>query len=181
LSFLARRGFAARQQERPAALGVGFATGAASREANSKRIQKKRSIEMRKALYAVSIAALAAALATPALANPPRQRDKVAPAVGVAGGTALGIGLTEGWIGPTVATAALPTAAVGAAAVGGVAGIGGVALVDAAIQPCAGFHAMLDLNEQYCAQQNAQQIALQEQESGMWPTRGVRHTRHYVR
>jgi hypothetical protein len=180
LSFLARRGFAARRQERPAALGVGFAMGAASREANSKRIQK-RSIEMRKALYAVSIAALTAALATPALADPPRHRDSVAPAVGVAGGTVLGLGLTEGWIGSTVAGAALPTAAVGAAAVGGVAGIGGVALVDAAIQPCAGFHAMLDLNEQYCAQQNAQQIALQEQESGMWPTRGARHTRHYVR
>jgi hypothetical protein len=136
---------------------------------------------MRKALCLVSIAALTAALATPALADPPRQRDYVAPAVGVAGGTVLGLGLTEGWIGPTVATAALPVTVAGAAAVGGVAGIGGVALVDAAVQPCAGFHAMLDLNQQYCAQQNAQQIAFQEEESGMWPAHRARHTRHYVR
>jgi hypothetical protein len=136
---------------------------------------------MRKALYAVSIVALAAALATPALADPPRQRDYVAPAAGVVGGTVLGLGLTEGWIGPTVAGAALPTAAAGAAVVGGVAGIGGIALVDAAIQPCAGFHALLDLNQQYCARQNAQQIAFQEEESGMVPARGIRHSRRYVR
>ncbi len=136
---------------------------------------------MRKALYAVSIAALAAALATPALADPPRQRDYVAPAVGVVGGTVMGLGLTEGWWGPTIAGTTFPTTVAGAAAVGGVAGIGGVALVDAAIQPCAGFHAMLDLNQQYCAQQNAQQIAFQEEESGMWPAHRARHTPHYVR
>jgi hypothetical protein len=136
---------------------------------------------MRKALTAISVAALTAALAMPAFADPPRQHDYVAPAAGVAGGTVLGLGLTEGWIGPTVAGAALPTTAVGAAAVGGVAGIGGVALVDAAVQPCAGFHAILDLNQQYCAQQNAQMIALQEEESGMRPAHRTRHVRHYVR
>jgi len=137
---------------------------------------------MRKALFAVSIAALAAALTMPAQAAT-RQRDYVAPAAGVVGGTVIGLGLTEAWWGasPAIAGAALPTTAVGAAAIGGVAGIGGVALVDAAVQPCAGFHAMLDLNQQYCAQQNAQQIALQEEESGMWPRHGARHTRHYVR
>lgn len=138
---------------------------------------------MRKALYAISIAALAAGLATPALADPPRQRDNVAPVAGVVGGTVIGLGLSEAWWGasPAIAGAALPTSALGAAAIGGVAGIGGVALVDAAIQPCAGFHAMLNLNEQYCAQQNAQQIALQERESGMWPAHQARHARHYVR
>ena len=138
---------------------------------------------MRKALCAISIAALAAALATPALADPARQPDNVAPMVGVVGGTVIGLGLSEAWWGasPAIAGAALPTTAVGAAAIGGVAGIGAVALVDAAIQPCAGFHAMLNLNEQYCAQQNAQQIAFQERESGMWPAHQARHTRHYVR
>ncbi len=137
---------------------------------------------MRKALYAVSIAALAAALATPALADPPRQRDYVAPAVGVVGGTVLGLGLAEGWIGPTVAGAAFPTTVAGAAAIGGVAGIGGIALVDAVIQPCAGFHAMLNLNAQYCAQLNARQIAYQEQESGLAPaSRSGHRARHYYR
>jgi hypothetical protein len=138
---------------------------------------------MRKTLCAVSIAALAAALATPALAEPPRQPDNVAPAAGVVGGTAAGLGLTEGWWGssPAIAGAALPTTAAGAAAIGGVAGIGGVALVDAAIQPCAGFHAMLDLNEQYCAQQNAQQIAYQEREAFGRPATSGRRVRHHYR
>jgi hypothetical protein len=136
---------------------------------------------MRKTLTAISAAALTAAFATSALADPPRQRDVVAPAVGVAGGTVLGLGLSEAWIGPTVADTVLPTTIAGAAAVGGVAGIGGIALVDAAIQPCAGFHAALNLNEQYCAQLNAQAIALQEEESGMWPAHRARHARHYVR
>ena len=136
---------------------------------------------MRNALTAISIAALATALVTPALADPPRHRDVVAPAVGVAGGTALGLGLSEGWIGPTIAGTAFPTTVAGAAAIGGVAGIGGIALVDAALQPCAGFHAMLELNEQYCAQQNAQMIALQEQGAGLAPAHSGRHARHYYR
>ena len=137
---------------------------------------------MRKALCAVSVAVLAAALVTPALAEPPRQQDCVAPAVGVVGGTVLGLGLTEGWWGasPAIAGAALPTTAAGAAAVGGVAGIGGIALVDAAIQPCAGFHAMFLLNEDYCAQQNAQQIAYEE--GAVAPAyRHGRRVRHYYR
>lgn len=136
---------------------------------------------MRKTLTAISIAALTAAFATSALADPPRQRDVVAPAVGVAGGTVLGLGLTEGWIGPTVGAAVLPTTVAGAAAIGGVAGIGGIALTDAVIQPCAGFHAMFDLNEQYCAQQNAQAIALQEEGAGLAPAHRGRHARHYYR
>ena len=136
---------------------------------------------MRKTFYAVSIAALAAALATPALADPPRQQDTVAPAVGVAGGTVLGLGLTEGWIGSTVAGAALPTTVAGAAAIGGVAGIGGIAFVDAAIQPCAGFHAMFLLNQDYCAQQNAQQVAYVEREASGAPASRHGRTRHYVR
>lgn len=138
---------------------------------------------MRKTIYAISIAALAAALATPALADPPRQRDDIAPVAGVAAGTAIGLGLSEAWWGasPAIAGAALPTTAAGAAAIGGVAGIGGIALVDAAIQPCAGFHAMFLLNQDYCAQQNAQQIAYEEREAGMAVSRSGHRTRHYVR
>jgi len=139
---------------------------------------------MRKSLCAISLAAVAAAaLAMPAQAAA-RQRDYVAPAAGVVGGTVVGLGLTEGWWGtaPAIAGTALPTTAAGAAAIGGVAGIGGVALVDAAIQPCAGFHAMFLLNEQYCAERNAQRIAYQEQEGSTAPVyRHGRHARHYYR
>lgn len=118
---------------------------------------------MRKALSAISIAAIAAALATPSLAEP-IHRDDAAPVAGAVGGTVVGLGLSEGWWGaaPAVAGTALPATAVGAAAVGGVAGIGGVALIDAAIQPCRGFHAMFLLNEQYCAEQNARRLAQRE-------------------
>jgi hypothetical protein len=144
-------------------------------------LKVRRRLFMRKTLTAISIAALTAAFATSALADSPRQRDAVAPAVGVAGGTVLGLGLTEGWIGPTVAGTAFTTSVAGAAAAGGVAGIGGIALVDAAVQPCAGFHAMLNLNEQYCAQQNAQMIALQEEGAGLAPVHRGRHVRHYYR
>ncbi len=128
---------------------------------------------------AICIAALAAAaLATPALASP-RQPDRVAPAVGVVGGTVVGLGLSEGWWGaaPAIAGTALPVTVAGAAAVGGVAGIGGVALVDAAIQPCRGFQAMFLMNERYCAERNAQRIAYRE-----GATRPVyRHGRHVQR
>jgi len=135
---------------------------------------------MHKALQAVSIAALAAALATPALAAP-RQQDYAAPAAGAVAGTAVGLGLAEGWWGPTVAGAAFPATVAGSAAVGGVAGVGTVAVIDAAIQPCAGFHALFLLNEQYCAEQNAQQIALAEEGAGKPVPRQLRRARHYVR
>jgi hypothetical protein len=127
---------------------------------------------MRKTLTAISIAALTAAFATAALADPPRQRDYVAPAAGVAAGTAFGLGITEGWWGAT-AGAALPATVAGAAAAGGVAGIGTIAFVDAAIQPCAGFHALLDMNEQYCAEVNHYGPRFAEHQG--------RHTRRYVR
>ncbi len=137
---------------------------------------------MRNVLHAVPIAAFLAALASPASADPPRQQDYVAPAAGVVGGTVVGLGLTEGWWGasPAIAGTALPTSAAGAAAIGGVAGIGGMALIDAAVQPCAGFHAMFLLNQDACAQQNAQAIAYEE--GVVRPLyRHGRHARHYVR
>jgi hypothetical protein len=109
---------------------------------------------MRKTLVALSLAA-AAALATPALAQPAayhaRTSDPTVPAIaGVATGTVVGVGLYNGWWGATAAGVTLPTTAAASAAVGGVAGIGAVALIDAAIQPCRGFQALLTINADKC-------------------------------
>lgn len=108
---------------------------------------------MHKALYALPIAA-AAAFATPALAQPYDYDTYSAGAPVVAGaavGTAVALGAYHGWYtGWGAAGAMLPTSAVGAAAVGGVAAMGTVALVDAVMQPCRGFHAMFDLNHGRC-------------------------------
>ena len=111
---------------------------------------------MRSALYALPIAAVAA-FATPALAQSyepgyNNNYETVAPFVaGAAVGTAVALGAYNGWYTSWGAAGAmLPSTAVGAAAVGGVAAIGTVALVDAAIQPCRGFHALFDLNHGRC-------------------------------
>jgi hypothetical protein len=119
---------------------------------------KKRNITMRKLLPILTIAA-AAALATPALAapyysaadeNPNYTASYAAPVAGAVAGTAVGVGLYEGWLGSTAAVTALPATAAGAAAVGGVVGVGAIALIDAAVQPCRGFHALLDLSHGQC-------------------------------
>lgn len=111
---------------------------------------------MRKILPILSIVAVAA-LATPALAEPETVNPNygsayaVAPAVGgVAVGTVVGVGLYEGWFGTSAAVAVIPATAAGAAVVGGVAGVGTIVLLDAAIQPCRGFHALLGMNEHEC-------------------------------
>ncbi len=65
-------------------------------------------------------------------------------------GTAVGVGLYNGWYGTGVAATTLGATAGTAAATGGVAGVGTVALLDAAIEPCAGFHAVLGLNRANC-------------------------------
>ncbi len=107
------------------------------------------------------LAALTASalLATPALAAPnrydngPRAGAQGAEvAVGAATGTAVGVGLANGWWGasPAIAGTALPTTAAGAAAVGGVAGIGTIAAIDSVIQPCRGFQALFGLNHGAC-------------------------------
>ncbi len=59
-----------------------------------------------------------------------------------------GVGLYNGWYAGEFA--ALPSTAAGAAAVGGVAGIGTIALIDAIVQPCRGFHALFGLNHGRC-------------------------------
>jgi len=111
---------------------------------------------MRKILPILSIVAVAA-LATPALAEPETVNPNygsayaVAPAAGgVAVGTVVGVGLYEGWFGNSAAVAVIPATVAGAATVGGVAGVGTVVLLDAAIQPCRGFHALLGMNEHEC-------------------------------
>jgi hypothetical protein len=99
---------------------------------------------MRKILSVIALAATAMA-ATPALAEPDGVNPNygtsyyVAPVAGVAVGTVVGVGLYEGWLGSSAFVAAAPATAVGAAAVGGVAGIGTIALIDAATQHCRGF------------------------------------------
>ena len=98
---------------------------------------------MRRFLPALTIAATAA-LATPALAYPddryPVEPNVVAPVAGAAVGTAVGVGLYNGWFSSSSAfVAAAPATAAGAAAVGGVAGIGTFALVDAFTHHCRGF------------------------------------------
>ncbi len=118
---------------------------------------------MRKLLYAGISLAAAAAFATPALAQPSGYRayDYAPPAAyhdsraatavgaGVVGGTVAGLGVSEGWWG-AAATAALPTTVAGAAAIGGVAGVGTVAAVDFMLEPCRGFAALFDLSHGEC-------------------------------
>jgi len=109
---------------------------------------------MRKTLLALPVAATAAAaFATSASAQPPNydpQPYAVAPAAGVVAGTVVGLGFSQGW---WSAPAALGTAA-GAAAVGGVAGIGTMALIHSVTTPCQGFRIGWDSPEE-CARLNA--------------------------
>ncbi|HKY86187.1 MAG TPA: hypothetical protein VJL90_05460 [Pseudorhodoplanes sp.] len=104
---------------------------------------------MRKTFIILSAVAVTALAAMPASARE-RQRVVVHPGTvspaattaGVAGGTIFGVGLTQGWWGTTGAAAAFPISAAGAAAAGGVAGVGTIAMLDAATQPCRGFRAL---------------------------------------
>lgn len=109
---------------------------------------------MRKLLPLMTLAAAAAfastALAEPVEVNPNHGKYYIAPVAGAAVGTAVGVGLYNGWLGSSALVAAAPTTAVGAVAVGGVAGIGTLALIDAVIQPCRGFHALFGMNRDQC-------------------------------
>ena len=102
---------------------------------------------MRKTLL-VATAVATVALATPASARPDYPQapaDPAAPIAGAAVGTAVGVGVYNGWFGSTLAGAALPTSTAGAVAFGGVAGIGTIALIHAATTPCRGFHALFNM------------------------------------
>lgn len=108
---------------------------------------------MRKSITALSLVAVTtAALAMPAMAQQGESFtvNAVPPVAGAAVGTAVGVGLYNGWYGSGVTAAALGATAGTAAVAGGVAGIGTLALIDAAVQPCRGFHALLGLNKDVC-------------------------------
>jgi hypothetical protein len=110
---------------------------------------------MRKLIAALSVAAVTAgAVALPTLASAQEAQyttGYAGPLAGAAVGTAVGVGLYEGWYGTaTFAGSALPTTAAGATAVGGVAGVGTVALIDGVFQPCRGFHALFGANKDAC-------------------------------
>lgn len=102
---------------------------------------------MRKIIPALAFAAAAtAALATPALAeidsvNPNYANSyTLGPAVGGAVvGTAVGVGLYNGWYGSSAFVTSAGATAGTAIAVGGVAGIGTVALLEGVTAKCHGF------------------------------------------
>jgi hypothetical protein len=94
---------------------------------------------MRKTFIVLS-AISAIALATPALAK--ERGNPGAVVTGAAAGTLVGLGLYNGWFGSGTLVTALPISTAGAAAAGGVAGVGTIALIDAATQPCRGFRAL---------------------------------------
>lgn len=110
---------------------------------------------MRKLIAALSVAAVTAtAVAMPTLASAQEggqyTTGYAGPVAGAAVGTAVGVGLYNGWYGSGAFVSALPTTAVGAATVGGVAGVGTVALIDSVFQPCRGFHALFGVNKDTC-------------------------------
>jgi hypothetical protein len=110
---------------------------------------------MRKTILAI---AAVSALATPAFAESVTVygRDYYNPAApaevatGAVAGTAVGVGISEGWFGTTVAGSALPATAAGAATVGGVVGVGAVAAIDGVVQPCRGVQAFFGMNKDAC-------------------------------
>lgn len=97
---------------------------------------------MRKTLLALS-ALPVIALATPAAAQDRYSYNPYPWVAGAAVGTTVGLGLYHGWFGSGALASSLPASAAGAAVAGGIAGVGTVALIDAATQPCAGFRALM--------------------------------------
>lgn len=116
---------------------------------------------MRKTFLAI---AAIAALSTPALAESVTVYGDYNPAApaevtgGAIAGTAVGVGVSEGWFGASGAlgsSSAVAASTAGAATVGGVAGVGTVAAIDSVIQPCRGYQALFGLNQAACAQRQA--------------------------
>lgn len=135
---------------------------------------------------AIAIAAvMAGAFTTPASAQWISENYEatpyVAPATGVVVGTLAGVGLYNGWYGSGATATSLGATAASSAVAGGVIGVGAAALVDAAIQPCRGFHAMFDLSHGQCV--NGQYVGYRGVEYGERPamTYRERHGRRYVR
>lgn len=103
---------------------------------------------MRKTLIALTAAAaLAGSAVSPALANQWQHRHHqnnawVAPATGVATGTVVGVGLSQGWWGGSTLATTFGSTTGGAFAGGILAGAGTIALIHAVTTPCTGFHAL---------------------------------------
>jgi hypothetical protein len=97
---------------------------------------------MRKILPILTLAA-AAALATPAFAAPeyvnPNNAAAAPVVAGAVVGTAVGVGLYNGWYGSSTFATAAGASAASAVAVGGVAGIGTIALLEGVTAKCHGF------------------------------------------
>ena len=94
---------------------------------------------MRKILLGILAASALSTVASAQYREP--VPNYVAPAAGVVTGTVVGVGLHQGWWGTgTTLGTTLPATAAGAAAVGGVAGIGTAATIHAWTTPCQGAH-----------------------------------------
>jgi high-affinity Fe2+/Pb2+ permease len=111
---------------------------------------------MRRLVTALSVAAVTtAAIAMPTFASAQDGQyttGYAGPVAGAVVGTAVGVGLYNGWYGSSSAiTTGVATTTAGAITFGGVAGVGTVALIDGAFQPCRGFHALFGANKNECA------------------------------
>jgi hypothetical protein len=91
------------------------------------------------------------ALSSPALAEPvDNNATAVELGAGAVTGTVVGLGVSEGWFGTTIGSTIVPATAATGAAVGGVAGVGAVAMIDAVVEPCQGFQALFGANKGAC-------------------------------
>jgi hypothetical protein len=97
---------------------------------------------MRKIIPMLTLAA-AAAVATPALAEPDYINPNYAPVApvvaGAAVGTAVGVGLYHGWYGSSGFASAAGATAGTAAVAGGIAGVGTIVLLEGVTAKCHGF------------------------------------------
>ena len=95
---------------------------------------------MRRIISILTLAA-AAAFVTPALAGPDSsyRHPYAAPVAGALVGTAVGVGLYHGWYGSSAYVTAAGATAGTAAVVGGVAGVGTLALIEGVTAKCHGF------------------------------------------
>ncbi len=121
---------------------------------------------MRNTLAAIALTA-AAALSSPALAQSTLDPGSdpslnyAAPVIGGAViGTVAGVGLYNGWWGSSATATSLGATAASSAVAGGVIGVGSIALIDAATQPCRGFSAMFNLRPNECV--NGQYVGYRE-------------------
>ncbi|HWM80759.1 MAG TPA: hypothetical protein VNQ56_01750 [Pseudolabrys sp.] len=113
---------------------------------------------------ALGALALASVLTTPVMAQSVVENyeagNYIAPVGGAVIGTVAGVGFYNGWWGSSATAASLGATVGSSIAAGGVIGVGAAALIDAALQPCRGFHAMFDLSHGECV--NGQWVGYQE-------------------